>query len=245
MRKLVIGLVVIAGMLLLSGCSGKSPNMHKRGTQVTKVEGRHYVIPKPSYSTKWKRLSKSEAKGQNRSSKNTMKCRAGDIVVDAEKDTTRKYLKDVFSDITVKEAKAERTKGRKLKKKERLEIADTSFKETFVKYVQQGKTMCIHPQPWSWTKQRNRYEAQQARINNDPRVIAARIQANAINNAAYANQLNYSPGIKPYVAPTYNSNFLNEKLTTTSTQSGSTSYSVRPMGSDHYRVTERRTAPKW
>ena len=243
MRKLVIGLGAIVGILLLSGCSGKSPNMHKRGTHVIKVQGRHYITPSGSYS-RLKIISKAYANVQ-KNMIGCIGCRVGDIRVYAQQDTGQKMFDEIYAEWKAKWTKAEQAKGKPLTQKERQAILTPIKKDVQSRVIKEGKIMCVRPQPWSWTKQRNRYEAQQRRINNDPRVIAARIQANAINNAAYANQWNNSPGIKPYVAPTSTLNFMNEKLTTTSMQSGSTSYSVRPMGSDHYRVKERRSAPKW
>ena len=223
MKKLIIGLGVIAGMLLLSGCV--SPNMKERPTMVTKVKGRHYVIPKPSYG-KWKPLGKKSAKQMN--NLYGLKCRAGDLRITAEADTTMQMVMGMGKENTVRKRGA-----------------------VLLKAAREGKIMCIHPQPWSWTKQRNRYEAQQRRINNDPRVVAARIQANAINKQAMMarwNNLGEGYNTSNYYKSNQNTGFsypdygsddsfsLNRKSTT---------YRATRLSDGVYNVRKRNSAPRF
>ena len=188
MKKLIISLGVIAGMLLLSGCV--SPNMKERPTMITKVKGRHYVVPKSSYSD-WKPIPKTRAKKYNKAIGNIMKCRAGDIIVTSAPDTETKISSESFDTYMAKAKKAVQVKGRSVTSKDMSIILNSVFKDVYGRAIREGKIMCVHPQPWSWTNKRNRYEAQQRRINNDPRVVAARIQANAIRQAEN-NRINAS-----------------------------------------------------
>ena len=73
--------------------------------------------------------------------------------------------------------------------KEAKKTYNEYLNEDFKKAVNKGLSSCSRPLSNQKVKQLKAYAAQQQKINNDPRVVAAKIQANAIDNAALSQQM--------------------------------------------------------
>jgi len=175
MKKIVLSISIV-GIFLLNGCQSSDlykrskSDLYKRSKSVNQLGNRYYYAPVPTKV--WlSNLAPSTAKHYNKLSEGLMRCRGGDMIV-TDSQSTHKELKSALS---------------------------KNYKETILKLVKSNRMICVHPMSVSEVRQYKAEKKRRDRINNDPRVVAARIQANAIaNSRIQANIIRNTNHVDPY-----------------------------------------------
>ncbi len=172
--KLLMGVGVA---LLFVGCTGNTPKPLHQQQRVVKNIGNHYYYV-PAYAQGGK-LDKKWAYLNGISSSGLLQCKKNYVLISNPKamqksgKTTQAY-QAILTPSELKELSAHPTSIPKRNSKEfkNLIKTDTELART-------GQLYCIPPMSQKQVKQYKAYQAQQAKINNDPRVIAARANQSA------------------------------------------------------------------
>ncbi len=183
-NKILIMLVSTGVVLLFTGCTGNVPKpLHQQQRVVKNIGNNYYYVPAQSYGFK---VDKKVAYMNNVITGGLLQCRENDVVVETLKSSKdgKKLLKEYFSTLTAAELKVARSNSLTIPKKEGKEFQ--KFIATGTKAARSGEIYCINPMSNKDVKQYKAYQAQQAKINNDPRVVAARIQAQSAANVSNA-----------------------------------------------------------
>lgn len=170
-------LLLVTGMLL-SGCAGnvaEPPLVQQQ--RVVKNIGEHYYYV-PAYAEGFK-LNKKYAYLNNVVSSGLLECKENYAFIEsrAAKAKIDKVVKAYYASLSVEELKQIRNHPTAIPKREGKEFQNIIKAETLA--VRNAEAGCVPPMPKKQVNEYKAYVKQQQKINNDPRVIAARIQANA------------------------------------------------------------------
>lgn len=173
--KFLVGLITA---LFIVGCANNvaEPALGQQ-QRVVKNIGEHYYYV-PAYAQGFK-LSKKLAYLNNVVSSGLLDCKENYAFIESNKVKAEmdKPVKDYYASLTVEELKQVHYHPTAIPKRDGKEFQKIIEVETLA--VRNGEAGCIPPMPKKQVKEYKTYLAKQAEINNDPRVIAARIQANA------------------------------------------------------------------
>ncbi len=179
--KLLLG---VGAALLFVGCTGNTAKpMYQQQKVVRQAGGKYYFAPVNAIGG---RMNAGMVYVNKVSSSGLLQCKkdygylVDNSVFKKEKAVNDKYL----SILTPAEILAWRKDYRKIPRTNSKEFQDLVKIDT--KLVREGKIACIPPMSQKKVKQYQAYQAQQAKINNDPRVVAARIQAQSARNISNA-----------------------------------------------------------
>ncbi len=196
--KLLMGVGVA---LLFVGCTGNTPKPLHQQQRVVKNIGTHYYhVPAGASGFK---LDKKTAYMNNVVSSGLLQCKENYVYIETQRASkvSQKLGQAYFSSLTVSELKASRSNSLTIPRKEGKEFREVVKATT--KDVRSGEAYCLPPMTRKQVKQYKAYQAQQAKINNDPRVIAARANQSAARmnyNAATATKnVNYNVNHSGYV----------------------------------------------
>ena len=182
-RKWVLWTGALAAVVFLSGCAATQPPLAQQKPMIIKQpNGKYYIVPVGAVG---KPLNSKEARALTKMTKGLLHCKSGYGLV-ASRSTAKKIddlVRRYNSKLTPKELQKEnRNPGLILKPNSREYREFLSFVR---KKVQEGDLGCLPPMTSSQVRQYKAYVRQQQKLANDPRVVAARIQANAQMRAAY------------------------------------------------------------
>jgi len=172
--KVLIG---IGGTLLLIGCTGNSPKpMYQQQKVVWQAGGKYYYAPVNAIG---RRMNDTLVYMNKVSSSGLLQCKKDyallidNSVFKKEQEVNDKYL----NILTPAEIIAWRKNYKKIPRTDSKEFQELVKIDT--KLVREGKLACIPPMSKKEVSQYKAYQKQQAKINNDPRVIAARANQQA------------------------------------------------------------------
>ena len=131
------------------------------------------------------------------------------------------------------------------------ELKNNYTEKKNINFIKEGRIACYRPMSCKDVRQYKANVAEQRRINNDPRVVAARIQANAIRQAQVARQwANIGKGFK--YNNYYNSSNQNSVIPDPSYDDDSfslnrksTTYRATRLSDGIYNVRKRNSAPRF
>ena len=181
--KLIIKTITIIGIAsFLTACSEKSIPLNKQERVVKQLGEHYYYVPVGSSGGK---LSKKWAYFNGITSSGLLECKENDVWIatpEAKEQSNQaqdKYMKS----LTVTEFKEIQTHPTSIPKRNSKEMLNFIKVET--ELARTGQSYCLSPMSEKEVTKYKEYVAQQERINNDPRVVAARIEAASRRNAAY------------------------------------------------------------
>jgi len=202
MMRLSLKILISVGTaLLFSGCTGNTPKPLAQQQRVVKNIGNHYYYV-PSYAQGGK-LDKKWAYINGITSSGLLQCKKNYAWLANPKadQESQKALGSYEAILTASERKELYTHPTSIPRKDTKEYRNMVKVET--ELVRSGQTYCMPPMSQKKVKEYKAYQAQQAKINNDPRVIAARANQSAARmnyQAATATKnVNYNVNHSGYV----------------------------------------------
>ncbi len=176
-------------VIFISGCAQPQPKaypLRKKGIVLQdRYNKKFYYVPSnasgSSLTAKWAKLN-------NVTSSGLLYCRKNDawVLVNQLNPQDNKLMMNYINTLTPAEKQQLEKDPNIIPKMNSKEFQALKQFETEV--ARKGYATCLKPLSNSQVKQYKAYVRQQQKINNDPRVVAARVQANAINNAALTQQ---------------------------------------------------------
>lgn len=191
-QKLKISVALGGIALLLIGCGKTQPSFdaskHSLGDFQKKVGtlgDKYYTVPVVAdvskLDAKWAYINRVTSSG-------LLECKKDDVYAlhSSFKPEDEKINKPYFDSLTPEELKTLNTHPTIIPRSDSKEFRAIVAFET--KLVREGKIACITPMTAQQVKEYKAYQKQQDKINNDPRVIAARAQQSAAAMQFIANQ---------------------------------------------------------
>ncbi len=178
MVKMKVKLLMGVGIaLLFVGCTGNTPKPLHQQQRVVKNMGKHYYYV-PVYAQGGK-LNKKWAYLNGVTSSGLLHCKKNYAwIANSKADKkSQKALGAYEAILTPSERKELYTHPTSIPRKDTKEYRNLVKVET--ELVKSGQAYCMPPMSQKQVKQYKAYQAQQAKINNDPRVIAARANQSA------------------------------------------------------------------
>lgn len=172
-------------LLLLVGCAGNTAKKHtiksisqqaRTEVVVSRSSGKFYRVPKYTFSSRsdkvWYEKNKIVTSG-------LLDCPIGNTIAISKYERTKfvnanKKYRDI---LTPKELKEFNTIPKRIPKKNSQEYKELTKEMTAI--YRRGNMLCIKPMNKTEVKKYKAYLKQQEKINSDPRVVAARINAQA------------------------------------------------------------------
>ncbi len=172
--KLLMGVGVA---LLFVGCTGNTPKPLHQQQRVVKNIGTHYYHV-PAYADGFK-LNKKYAYLNRVVSSGLLECKTNYAFIQTSnaKDKIGKATTEYYASLSPAELIQIRKHPTAIPRRNEKEFQKIIQVET--KAVRGGEAYCIAPMSQKQVRQYQAYQAQQAKINNDPRVIAARTNQQA------------------------------------------------------------------
>ncbi len=207
MATKIISVASIA--LFFVGCTSNSLPLHKQQKSVRQVKGHYYYLP---VNTDGGKLGTKSAYVSNITSSGLLQCKKDYLWIANKKEAIKadNAAKLYLSSLTPSELKEFTTHSTSIPKKNSKEFQNLIKVDT--ELAKHGQSYCIRPMLQKEVKQYQAYMIQQQKINNDPRVIAARAnqQAAMINyqaatatknvnyNVNHSGFVNYSGSVYHY-----------------------------------------------
>jgi hypothetical protein len=181
-QKLKISVILGSIALFLIGCGETQPSFdaskqslgHFQKHVIT-VRDKYYMVPVISLGSrldaKWAYINRVTSSG-------LLECKKDDVYAlhSSFRSEDEKINKAYLDSLTPEELKTLSKHPTIIPQKDSKEFGAIVAYET--KLVREGKMACIAPMTKQQVKEYKAYKKQQDKINNDPKVIAARIQAN-------------------------------------------------------------------
>lgn len=181
--KLIVKTITIIGIAsLLTACSGKSIPLNEQQRVVKQLGEHYYYIPIGASGGK---LSKKWAYFNGITSSGLLECKENDVwIATPEAQEQSNQVQNIYmKSLTVAEFKEIHTHPTRIPKRNSKEMLNFIKVET--ELARTGQSYCLSPMSKEDVLKYKEYVAQQEKINNDPRVVAARIEAASRRNAAY------------------------------------------------------------
>jgi len=184
--KLIIKTITTIGIAsFLTACSGKSIPLHQQQKHVENIGENYYYIPNNAIggqlNKKWAYLNVITSSG-------LLNCKENDafLINKTESENEDSINKIYLSNLTVEELKKLNMHPTFIPKRNSKEFQNLIDIDTHL--VREGMITCLSPMSKKDVLKYKEYAAQQEKINNDPRVVAARIEAASRRDQAQARR---------------------------------------------------------
>lgn len=165
-------LISISAAILFTGCATNTPKpLHQQQRVVKNIGEHYYYVPAQAEGFK---LNKKYAYLNRVVSSGLLECKTNYAFIQTAnaKKKINKVVNEYYASLSPSELIQIRKHPTAIPKKNEKEFQSIIQVET--QAVREGEAYCIPPMPQKQVEQYKAYLAQQAKINNDPRVIAAR-----------------------------------------------------------------------